>query len=199
MKSVLVAIGVMAAFAAAQVQAGGASALDDERAARKADIEYYATGFDGGDAKLTCARPAIPPTSKTNAEIVKVDSDVKQWFDCYNVFAQRLNDAQPAGKKIPADLVRIMRPDELARARERMNQVYATIGDLAEETATKLLAEHKAWHDSTVLFATTKNEETKRTIAADIIAYDLMMQRQNEMKAGTSSGRSMDAGRVVTK
>jgi hypothetical protein len=199
MKSVLVAFGLMAACAAAQVQAGGASPLDDERAARKADIEFYTTGFDGGDAKLTCARPAIPPTSKTNEEIVKVDQEVKEWFDCYNAFAQRLNEAQPAGKKIPADLVRIMRPEELVRARARMNQVYATIGDVAEGTATELLAQHKAWHDSTVLFATTKNEETKKKIAADIVAYDLMMQRQREMKNGTSGGRTMDAGRVVTK
>jgi hypothetical protein len=191
MKSVLFAIGLMSAFASAQVQAAGASALDDERVARKADIAFYTTGFDGGDAKMTCVRPAIPPTSKTNEEIAKVDKDVKEWFDCYNGFVQRLNEAQPAGKRIPADLARIMRPNELAQAREHMNQVYATIGDLAEGTATALVAQHKAWQESTVLFATTKNAETKAKIAADIVAYDLMMQRQLEMKAGTSGGKTM--------
>lgn len=202
MKSVLVAFGLIAAFATAQVHAVGASALDDERAARKAEIEFYTTGFDGGDAKLTCVRPAIPPTSKTNEEIAKVDREVKEWFDCYNAFVQRLNDAQPAGKKIPADVARIMRPDELTRARERMNQVYATIGDVAEVSATELLAQHKAWQESTVLYATTKNEETRRKIAADILAYDLMMQRVREMKAGTSAnsgGQSMSSGSIVTK
>lgn len=191
MKSVLFAIGLMAAFASAQVQAVGASALDDERAARKAEIEFYTTSFDGGDAKLSCVRPAIPPTSKTNQEIAKVDAAVKEWFECYNGFVQRLNEAQPAGKKIPADVARIMRPDELAQARSRMNQVYATIGDGAEGTATELLAQHKAWQESTVLFATTKNAETKAKIAADILAWDMMMQRQLEMKSGVAGGREM--------
>ena len=191
MKSVLYAIGLMAAFASVHVQAGGAAALDDERAARKTQIEFYTTGFDGGDAKLSCVRPTIPPTSKTNEEIAKVDQAVKEWFDCYNSFVQRLNEAQPAGKKIPADVARIMRPDELAQARSRMHQVYATIGDGAEGTATALLAQHKAWQESTVLFATTKNAETKTKIAADIIAYELMLRRQLEMKAGTAGGKTM--------
>jgi hypothetical protein len=199
MKSIVMAFGLMAACAAAQVQAGGASALDDERAGRKADIAFYTTGFDGGDAKMTCERPIIPPTSKTNEEIVKVDGEVKQWFDCYNAFAQRLNDALPPGKKIPADLARIMRPEEMNQARERMNQVYGQIADEAQATATALVAEHQAWRDSTVLFATTKNEETKRKMAAKILEFEVAMQREREFRANNTGGRTMDAGRIISK
>lgn len=123
MKSIVIALGLMAARAAAKVQAGGASALDDEHASRKADIEFYTTGFDGGDAKLTCVRPIIPPTS----------------------------------------------------------------------------AGHQAWRDSTVLFATTRNEETKQKMAAKILEFELSMQRQREFMGNNSSGRTMDPGRVISK
>ena len=49
------AFGLLAAFAAAQVQAPGTSALDDERARRIDEIAFFTTGFDDGGAKLTCA------------------------------------------------------------------------------------------------------------------------------------------------
>lgn len=200
MKSIVMAFGLVAAFAAAQVQAGGASALDDERASRKAEIEFYTTGFDGGDAKMNCVHPVIPPTSKTNEEIVKVDNEVKQWFECYNGFAQRLNDALPPGKKIPADLARIMRPEEMNRARERMNQVYGQIADEAQGAATALVAEHQAWRDSTVLFATTKNEETKRKIQAKMLEFEVAMQRQREFMNNNNNGRNnASGGPVISK
>jgi hypothetical protein len=200
MKSIVFAFGMLAACAAAQVQAGGASALDDERASRKTDIAFYTDGFDGGDARMACVRPVIPPTSRTNEEIVKVDSDVKQWFDCYNAFAQRLNEALPPGKKIPADLARIMRPEEMKRAQERMNQVYGQIADDAQRSAAALVAEHQAWRDSTVLFATTKNEETKQKIAQKLLEFEIAMQRQREFMGNNNNGRNnTSGGKVISK
>lgn len=199
MKTIVMAFGLLTAFATAHVQGTGASALDDERARRSAEIAFFTTGFDGGAANLTCVRPLIPPASKTNAEIVAVDGTVQQWFECYNGFVQRLNDALPPGKLIPADLARIMRPEELALARERMNQVYGAIGDEAQRIATALVAEHQAWRDSTVLFATTKNAETRNRIAQQIVEMELSVQRQREMVNNNSNGRTFDAGKIISK
>lgn len=194
MKTFVMACGLATAFVAVQA---GAAALDDERAARKGEIAAYTTTFDGGDAKLNCVRPAIPPTSRTNEEIVKVDKEVQAWFECYNAFTQRMNDALPPGKKIPADLARIMTPAEQNQARERMNQVYGQIADEAQTTATAMVAEHQAWRESTVLFATTKNEETKKKMAARIIEFELAMQRVREFQGNNSNGRVMSSGPAV--
>jgi hypothetical protein len=195
MKSFVMAC-CLVAFVAAQA---GAADLGAERAARKAEIAGYTTTFDGGDAKLNCVRPAIPPTSRTNEEIVKVDTEVQAWFACYNEFTQRLNEALPPGKKLPADLLRIMTPEEQNQARERMNLVYGQIADEAQNTATALVAEHQAWRDSTVLFATTKNEETKKKMAARILEFELAMQRVREFQGNNSNGRTMAAGSAVSK
>lgn len=176
----------------------GAATLDEERAKRAADIAFYASGYDGGPVKLTCVRPILPPTSKTNAEIASVDGAVTAWFECYNAFVQRLNDALPPTKAIPADLLRIMNPQELARAQAHMNNVFETISDGAQQDATTLQAEHQAWRDSTMLFATTQNAETKRKIAARIVEFELSLQRRREMTEG-SNDRAMTGGRAISK
>jgi hypothetical protein len=199
MRAFLLGCGLAAALGTGQAQAAGAPALDDEHAARKAEIAAYTTTFDGGAANLDCVRPSIPPTSKTNEEIAKVDKEVQAWFDCYNAFTQRLNEALPPGKAIPAGLARIMRPEELAQARARMNQVYGLIADEAQATATALVAEHQAWRESTMLFATTKNAETKQKMGARILEYELMMQRQREFTGNNSNGRSMTSGPVIAR
>jgi hypothetical protein len=199
MKTIAMAFGLLTAFAAVQVQAAGASALDDERTRRSAEITFFTTGFDGGDAKLTCVRPLVPPASRTNEEITAIDGKVQQWFECYNAFVQRLNDSLPPGKLIPADLARIMRPEELAQARERMSQVYGAIADDAQNSATALVAEHKAWRDSTVLFATTKNAETKQKIAQQMLELELSQQRRNEMVNNNSNGKTFTSGPVISK
>lgn len=192
MKSFAVAAFAVATFAAFNVQAGAPSTLDNERAARKADIEFYTTGFDGGAAQLDCVRPAIPPTSRTNAEIAKVDKGMQDWFACYNAFAQRLNDVLPPGKAVPPELARIMLPAELAQAREHMNLVYGQIGDEAQATASALMEEHQAWRASTVLYATTKNEATRKAMEVNIAEYELRLTRLREMNSGSANyGRNM--------
>lgn len=154
----------------------GAAAPPDvaaARASRHAEIASYTTSFDGGANKFSCVTPAIPPTSKTNEEITKVDKDVQDWFACYNTFVQGMNDAMPPGKAIPADLAAIMTPAERTQAQGRMNEVYNAIGDNAQRTAAEILAQHKAWRESTTLFATTTNEETKKKLAAEMLKYEV--------------------------
>jgi hypothetical protein len=80
-----------------------------------------------------------------------------------------------------------------------MNQVYGLIADDAQATATALVAEHTAWRESTVLFATTRNAETKQKMAARILEYELMMQRQREFTGNNSNGRSMTSGPVIVR
>ena len=158
------------------------------RASRRAEIAFYTTGFEGGANKFGCVQPSIPPTSKTNADITKVDKSVQDWFACYNAFVQGLNDVLPPGKSIPADLAKIMTPEEMALARARMNQVFGAIGEDAQQTATEIVAQHEAWRASTVLYATTTNEETKQKLAAEMLKYEVWRNMARESKQDNNFG-----------
>ncbi|MES2151505.1 MAG: hypothetical protein V4508_17145 [Pseudomonadota bacterium] len=180
---------VAMACASGQLFASGTTDLEQQRTNRKADIAYYTSNFDGGDVNLNCARPSIPPISKTNEEIVKVDANVQAWFTCYNGFVQTMNDALPAGKRIPADLVAIMRPDELNMARQRMDKAYGVLADEAQTVADAILAEHKSWRESTVAFATTTNAETKKKLEARLIAYEIMIREKYTNRDNIQGGK----------
>ena len=158
------------------------------RASRRAEIASYTTGFDGGANKFGCVRPDIPPTSKTNDDIKKVDKGVQDWFACYNTFVQSMNDALPPGKAIPADLAKIMTAEEMAQARARMNEVYGAIGDDAQKTATEILAQHEAWRASTVLFANTTNEEAKKKMVAEMLKYEMWKNSRVDSKMENNFG-----------
>lgn len=179
---------------AATVLAGGcASAAEPAdvaaaRASRRADIAYYTSSFDGGANKFDCVQPSIPPTSKTNDEISKVDKSVQDWFTCYNAFVQRLNQALPPGSAIPADLVKIMTAEEMTLARARMNQVYGDISDDAQQNATKIMAQHEAWRASTVLYATTTNAETKKKLASEMLKYEAWKNMRVDSKLDNNFG-----------
>jgi hypothetical protein len=181
----LIAGAVLASCCASAAEPADVAAA---RANRRAEIEFYTTGFDGGANNFGCVRPPIPPTSKTNDDITKVDKSVQDWFACYNVFVQSMNDALPAGKTIPADLAKIMTPEETALARARMNEVYGAIGEDAQRTATEIVAQHEAWRASTVLYATTTNEETKKKLAAEMLKYEVWKNSRLDSKMDNNFG-----------
>ncbi len=130
------------------------------RVARKNDIDYYTTRFDGGDlqfSKLGCVRPTIPALSKDNAEIARVTKETKAWTDCYNGFVAKLNAVLPAGKSIPQDLSELMSDDDLTHAKALMDKTYSAIASDAEKNALAVDAQFAAWKDGTEKYVKETN------------------------------------------
>lgn len=139
-----------------------------ERAVRKQEIAFYADQYQGADVDLRalgCVAPEIPALSQTKAQIVKVDADVKAWFDCYNRFTEQLNRALPPGKMIPANVVGVMSNPELTRARMRMDAAYARISAEAQKTAADIGQRHDGWRAKT-------EEELRRQATNDLRILD---------------------------
>lgn len=151
-------------------------ASEQARAARKADIDFYVSQYEGADVELEqfrCVRPIFPELSRTKAEIAKVGQAVDAWMACYNRFVQGLNDALPAGKRIPAELQALMTPAELAQARQRMGRVYQVVSEEGEDTLKAVLAASTAWKEKTDTYVNAeaaklvnaqKEEETKERL-----------------------------------
>ncbi len=173
--------------AAAQGQRDAPAALKvmQARAARKTDIAYYTTAYDGREVKLDCVAPALPAVSTTNAEIHEVSSAFNQWQDCYNGFTARLNAALPAGKAIPPDLVGIMSNDEFARSSAAMDKVYAAIGAQAGAVAAELGARHQAWRGATELYV--KGQSAQMQADYEQAQRQMAAARNNRVNAGENA------------
>ena len=87
-----------------------------------------------------------------------------------------------------AHLVLFTTAEEMALARARMNQVFGAIGEDAQQTATEIVAQHEAWRASTVLYATTTNEETKQKLAAEMLKYEVWRNMARESKQDNNFG-----------
>lgn len=149
--------------------AAASIATFQQRAARKAEIAYYVSGYDGADVSLArfgCVKPAIPAISKSRAEIKAVAATVQQWTACYERFAANLAAALPAGKAIPAGLATLMSMPELARARRAMDPVIARAASDGERQAREVIAANDAWvartRDFSVQFAKLQVDESDR-------------------------------------
>ncbi|UUZ47611.1 hypothetical protein LP420_31225 [Massilia sp. B-10] len=83
-----------------------------KREARKTDIAYWMSGYDGAElssGQYRCPVPRIPAMSKINEEITAVSGKVNAWQECYNAFVVNLNDSAPPDQ---AHSERRRRPDD---------------------------------------------------------------------------------------
>ena len=135
-----------------------------QRAKRKSEIEYYMSGFDGREVKMSavdCPRPNIPSVSKTNEEINRVAVGIDFWMGCYNRFVERLNSALPAGKDIPKDLALLMNEEEMNKAIFRMDKIYSMIASDTQKLAAEILEQQKIWKSATGDFVVASNKEVE--------------------------------------
>lgn len=165
-----------------------------ERGARSADIEYWTSQYKGEDltaGKFDCPRPPIPLVSKTNDEIKAVSAALAKWEACYNGFAANLNDAMPPGKRIPADVVKLMTPREIEAASRHLDEVYGDVIGKAQASAAQLIAERDAWHGATEKFVTAQNVENE----ARKRDYELLILNKNN--ADLERNRNMNGNNRV--
>jgi hypothetical protein len=135
-----------------------------QRVARRADIEYWVSKYDGSDLRsgeYRCPAPRIPAVSKLNDEIDRVSNNVKAWQDCYNRFVAHLTEVTPLTKLIPADVVKLMNKQEMEQAGAHLAQVQENVAEDAKVSSRLVLADFAAWRDATEAYVAQHNELIK--------------------------------------
>lgn len=141
-----------------------------QRTARRTEIDFWLSKYDGADLKsgpYRCPAPRIPAVSKTNEEIAAVAARVEAWQNCYNGFVRNLNDAAPLAKRIPPDLEKLLNQKEMEKARAYLDGVYTVIAEDAKVNAKLVLADVGAWRSATDAYVVEHNMIIKNTPSAE--------------------------------
>ncbi|MDN2711669.1 MULTISPECIES: tetratricopeptide repeat protein [unclassified Janthinobacterium] len=152
------------AAASGNPEAAASLELVQQRSARKADIAYYTTNFDGAAAaygKFNCTQPVIPKVSTKNEEINSVNAAVNAWVDCYGRFVKNLNAAMPVTNTIPPDIIKLMNNEEFVRADALISKTYQGIASDGQTVADVIIADNIRWKKDTEEFVSNSNEQHK--------------------------------------
>jgi hypothetical protein len=135
-----------------------------KRSARRADIDYWVTKYDGADlksGKFSCAAPRIPAISKGNDDIKRVADKVEVWQDCYNGFVANMNAHATLESVVPDDLFKLFNQQETEAARARLEEARQRIVADASIGAKLTLADYAAWRSATEAWVKEHNELVK--------------------------------------
>jgi len=143
-----------------------AASLDvmKQRVARRADIDYWMSKYDGSDLRTgeyRCPAPRFPAVSKLNEEIDRVSANMKTWQDCYNRFVTYLNEQSPLTGRIPKDVAKLMNKQEMEKATAHLLQVQTNLAESAKVSSKMVLADFAAWRDATEAWVKQHNEIVK--------------------------------------
>jgi len=144
--------------------AGASLALIEQRAKRRADIDYWIKGYDGADLKTgeyQCKTPRIPTMSKINEEIDRIGTAVKNWQECYNKYVTHLNNQTPLTKRIPEDVQKLMNKEETAKSTAYLAQLQENLSEEARVSSKLLLADFDAWRKATETYVEQHNQMVK--------------------------------------
>ena len=158
--------------AAAKGNKTAAAALEvmKQRVARRADIDYWTSKYDGAElksGKFRCPAPRVPGISKTNEEIDAVAARVTAWQECYNGFVVNLNESSPLTKRIPPDVEKLMNQQETEKAKAYLDEVQARIAEDAKVNAKLVLADFGAWRSATDAWVAEHNMIVKNSPSAE--------------------------------
>jgi hypothetical protein len=119
-----------------------------QRERRAADIAYWTKGYQGEDlvsGKYACPMPSIPAASTKIDEIKTVAKDMSQWTACYNDFAAAVNATGRPLNRIPADIVKLMTPAEIAQAANHIDATVAAVIQRREAEAQAFASRRDSW------------------------------------------------------
>jgi hypothetical protein len=159
-----------------------------QRTARRADIDYWISKYDGSDLRsgeYRCKEPRFPAMSKLNDEIDAVSAKMKTWQDCYNGAVEHLNKVTPLTKLIPADVAKLMNQNETEQATAHLAQVHDDVAEGLKVSSRLVLADFAAWRDATEAYVNEHNQMVKNGPSEE---------RQRELEA-----RKNNYGGVGTK
>ena len=141
-----------------------------QREARRADIDYWTTKYDGADlksGKFRCVAPRIPAMSKVNEEINSVGDKMTAWQECYNGFVANMNANSAVAQRIPADIAKLLNQKEMDAAQARIANVHEGISADASIGAKLLLADFAAWRSATEAYVVEHNALVKSSTETD--------------------------------
>lgn len=144
-----------------------------QRVARRADIDYWVSKYDGEDlksGKFHCPAPRVPPISKQSDEIDRVANAINKWQDCYNGFVQNLNAVSPLSNRIPADVAKLMNATEMEKAKAHLAQVQENVSEEAKVGAKMTLADVAVWRSATEAYIAEHNAIVNKAPKEDSIS-----------------------------
>lgn len=144
-----------------------------QRVARRADIDYWVSKYDGEDlrsGKFHCTAPRVPPVSKQSDEIDRVANAINKWQDCYNGFVQNLNAVTPLSNRIPADVAKLMNAAEMEKAKAHLAQVQENVSEEAKVGAKMTLADVAVWRSATEAYIAEHNAIVNKAPKDDSVA-----------------------------
>ena len=144
-----------------------------QRVARRADIDYWVSKYDGEDlksGKFHCPAPRVPPISKQSDEIDRVANAINKWQDCYNGFVQNLNAVSPLSNRIPADVAKLMNATEMEKAKAHLAQVQENVSEEAKVGAKMTLADVAVWRSATEAYIAEHNAIVNKAPKDDSIS-----------------------------
>ena len=136
----------------------------DQRVKRRKEIDYWISGYDGEDLKsgeFRCVTPRIPAMSKINADIDRIGAAINTWQDCYNKYVTNLNAASPLTKRVPEDIRKLMKKDELEKSNTHLEQLQANLSEEAKVSSKLILADFEAWRKATEAYVSEHNKMVK--------------------------------------
>ncbi len=184
--------------AAARGHAGATESLDilKQREVRAADIAYWTSTYQGEDlvsGQYKCTDPGVPVTAENNEQIKETTEAYAKWQACYNGFVANINNAFPPGKRIPADVAKLLTPREASQAVAHLDKVYGQIIEKAQQDANRITSRYGVWHDSA---ATTVAAANKSRIEEVRVRDRLVQQRQTEVARAINRPAPLPVGKL---
>lgn len=184
--------------AAARGHAGAIESLAilKQREVRAADIAYWTSTYKGEDmvsGQYKCAAPQLAVVTETNEQIKASTEAYTAWQACYNRFVANMNDAMPAGKRIPADIANLLTPQETTQAVAHLDKVYGQIIEKAQQDANQVTSRYGVWHESTALRVAAEN---KARIEEVRVRERLVQQRQTQVERAVNQPAPLPVGKL---
>jgi hypothetical protein len=175
--------------AAAKGNATAIASLDlmKQRDKRRADLDYWIEKYDGSDVRTDeyrCPAPRFPAISRQSDEIDRYSAKMQAWQDCYNRYANHLNDVTPLTKRIPEDIRKLLTKAEMEKASAHMNVVQEGLAEDAKIGAKMVVADFTVWRDATDAYISQHNEIVKSTPTLER-EKELDARKNNYNGAGT--------------
>jgi TPR repeat protein len=159
--------------AAAKGNQAAIASLDlmKQRAARRADLDYWIAGYDGSNltgGPYHCPAPRFPSVSKVNEDIERYSAKMKAWEACHNALVQHLNATLPLDKLIPQDVAKLMTKDEMGKAVAHLKSVGDSVSEETKVAGKLALADYDAWRNATEAYVKEHNEIVKNAPPPDV-------------------------------
>jgi TPR repeat protein len=142
-----------------------------QRSARRADVDYWLTQYDGADligGDYRCPTPHFPSVSKVNEEIERYSAKMKDWEACHNRAVKHLNASLPLTTLIPQDIAKLMTKEEMERANVHLKEVGERTSEDIKVAGNMVLADYNAWRAATEGYVKEHNEIIAHAPPADV-------------------------------